>query len=796
MSTTTPNLGLTLYNSTTDQVVTFATFRAVWGGPATSSNFYLIDTAWGDLDDRITSLESTRGAIPVLGEYVSANYFEATGISDITSYYTGLTIILSLDTTSNGTVTLNINSLGTKSVMKNSSTGTAINLTGSDLTEGRQYLFVYDGAEWLWVSANSADQINIVGTSQNLVTVGADNTLLGTTTQSTVTGFYNVKVYGAVGDGSNDDTTAIQAAINAVPTFGGVVFFPSGAYKITSSLTIAKDGVVLQGSGGGTFTTTEESRKGVTRIITATGGTFTDGYAIIVRKAAAGGTCGHVGIKDIQVECSGTGASSGIMVDCSYEGRFINIQINSFTDVGFFFTATTTTGVTNGSNNNIFENIFCNSTVSNTTCFRIGEIDIADGFGISQNVFIGLRLRTDGAASGTVGLNLRFCDANTFMQCTIVAHTPLKITPNTDVVNTGTYPEAAAFYNCPMISSNVSDIIVIDTTWSPVSGFTMFPFPTSDGSIQPTDIRIHSTTFDGRMNGFFNNTGRDGVLENGYFSVTVTSNNITVAIKTLAGSDPSKYNPVSVMINKTRHYIVAALSVTKIAGTNWFGSGGTDFAALEVDYFVYLGYNATDGVVIGFSTIPWARSYGTFNATSTNRQYAAISTITNAVSTDYYVNIGRFAALLSATASFNWSVPTFTAENMVQRPVFTTRLLAWNPTLTGWSSAPATPAYYYEIQNDIMQIFIDQPTANTSNAVTADFSAPMVSGNITSLTSTNQCRYTDNGTIGTAAGLISIAANGSLIRAGINFSAVSGFTASGNKAILSAQLRYPLTTSG
>ncbi len=184
MSSTTPFLGLTLYDSTTDQAVAFATFRAVWGGPATTSNFYKIDTAWGALDARIDILEASSGATPVAASYISANYYEATGITAITSYTLGKAIILSLNITSSGTVTLNINSLGTKSVMKVDSTGTAINLTGSDLVNGRQYLFVYDGTRWLWVSANSADQIQIVGTAANVVTVGSTNNLDGTLTQS------------------------------------------------------------------------------------------------------------------------------------------------------------------------------------------------------------------------------------------------------------------------------------------------------------------------------------------------------------------------------------------------------------------------------------------------------------------------------------------------------------------------------------------------------------------------------------------------------------------------------------
>ena len=51
----------------------------------------------------------------------------------------------------------------------------------------------------------------------------------------------NVKDFGAVGDGTTDDTTAIQAAIDALTT--GVVIFPKGTY-LTSGL-IMKPGVAL-----------------------------------------------------------------------------------------------------------------------------------------------------------------------------------------------------------------------------------------------------------------------------------------------------------------------------------------------------------------------------------------------------------------------------------------------------------------------------------------------------------------------------------------------------------------------
>ena len=45
----------------------------------------------------------------------------------------------------------------------------------------------------------------------------------------------NVKNYGAVGNGSHDDTAGIQAAINSLPSTGGTVTIPAGTYMIDTS---------------------------------------------------------------------------------------------------------------------------------------------------------------------------------------------------------------------------------------------------------------------------------------------------------------------------------------------------------------------------------------------------------------------------------------------------------------------------------------------------------------------------------------------------------------------------------
>jgi hypothetical protein len=53
---------------------------------------------------------------------------------------------------------------------------------------------------------------------------------------------YNVKAYGAVGDGTTDDYTAVMAAISAAQNAnGGTIYFPPGRYRINSQLLIPND---------------------------------------------------------------------------------------------------------------------------------------------------------------------------------------------------------------------------------------------------------------------------------------------------------------------------------------------------------------------------------------------------------------------------------------------------------------------------------------------------------------------------------------------------------------------------
>ncbi len=70
---------------------------------------------------------------------------------------------------------------------------------------------------------------------------------------------FNVKAYGAKGDGATDDTRAIQAAVTASDkSGGGRVYFPPGHYKITSTITSVSKDTSFEGAGKGASTIVNE----------------------------------------------------------------------------------------------------------------------------------------------------------------------------------------------------------------------------------------------------------------------------------------------------------------------------------------------------------------------------------------------------------------------------------------------------------------------------------------------------------------------------------------------------------
>ena len=101
----------------------------------------------------------------------------------------------------------------------------------------------------------------------------------------------NVRDYGATGNGTTDDTAAIQSAITAASS-GGVVYFPSGTFKVVGTVSVAKPltltgpGVLYKSSTGSALldvSSSDVTLRGLTLQNIGTSGTAVDGtYAVYV----------------------------------------------------------------------------------------------------------------------------------------------------------------------------------------------------------------------------------------------------------------------------------------------------------------------------------------------------------------------------------------------------------------------------------------------------------------------------------------------------------------------------------
>ena len=201
------------------------------------------------------------------------------------------------------------------------------------------------------------------------------------------------------------------------------------------------------------------------------------------------------------------------------------------------------------------------------------------------------------------------------------------------------------------------------------------------------------TDINKNINGFSFHTPA-GFLINGQIVTSISSDDLVVAIKTLAGTDPSASDPVYIRIDNVIRSITSALSVTRADGTNWFNAGSSELANNEVDYFVYLAWDVADATIrLGYSRLPWALNFGHFSETPTNELYAAFNTDPDP--TDSAEVIGRFNAVLDDSGN-DWTIPA--TSIIINKPIYKTRRLVWTPTYTAggsmtWTSVSGSISY-------------------------------------------------------------------------------------------------------
>jgi hypothetical protein len=111
--------------------------------------------------------------------------------------------------------------------------------------------------------------------------------------------WFNVLDFGAVGDGTTNDTAAIQACVNAAAANqGGAIFLPAGTYKITSAIEVASNKISIYGEGADATVIQCLSCNGI-NIITPSGDKNTQFFEDFSLVGATGSTADFAAIQSI-----------------------------------------------------------------------------------------------------------------------------------------------------------------------------------------------------------------------------------------------------------------------------------------------------------------------------------------------------------------------------------------------------------------------------------------------------------------------------------------------------------------
>ncbi len=121
----------------------------------------------------------------------------------------------------------------------------------------------YGGADSIGFHFGTATD---AGSSVNVSSTGI--TVVGGISQTNV---LNVRTYGAKGDGATNDTTAIAAAVSALPATNAVLYFPAGIYLSDTVALTGKTGLTVLGDGNGSSTLKHRTGGVVMTVASSTG---------------------------------------------------------------------------------------------------------------------------------------------------------------------------------------------------------------------------------------------------------------------------------------------------------------------------------------------------------------------------------------------------------------------------------------------------------------------------------------------------------------------------------------------
>jgi hypothetical protein len=298
----------------------------------------------------------------------------------------------------------------------------------------------------------------------------------------------SVRDFGAKGDATGDDTSAIQAAIDHVATYGGLVWFPVGTYATSKTIEINSNNTLLVGEASGSGS---ESYSGAPQ-----------GYAVEIRSTAAvgiqiNGPITGWGIQNIGVVIWGTVPNSiGIANIGGNQGDCRNIAVFNATNAGIWDSTSSAWPAEHNSWTNVHVLMPLSGSPNAIGILISGSTAGGDTyFNTWNNIIITPN------NSGHTGIYMGYCDTLTITNLEIKPASAKGIVFDYTINNL--FPSSICFYHIDMYNNSITNI---GAPGAGVGENQIFGFSKGNGSLVPhiKNLRIMDVPFFSRTKLYLN----------------------------------------------------------------------------------------------------------------------------------------------------------------------------------------------------------------------------------------------------------------------------------------------------